>query len=729
MSVFQSTRLFAAALVALSLAPASVAQMNGVSREQMWWAPTQEDWAKPCLITWQRTWEDAVALSERTGKAILICVNMDGEIASEHYAGVRYRQPETAALYAPYVTVIASVYRHTPRDHDDEGNRILCPRFGSVTCGEHIAIEPGLYDKYFEGTRVAPRHISVELNKEEVYDVYYAFDTDSVFTTIKENQPTAPDQPLDDRPIYERVLSTDIRDRMAVEQAFVAGDYSVKERILETAVVSQVSQLDLLRLAIAGSDPDLRRTALRALAQNPTEASLELMAEALRMNIEDYEREALVASLVELGKTSPRARTLASVHQGLAARSGAVDVERRLAALASVDPAELARTSYALESELTQQARVAEQAPESPEEQLALAEAFVELAANPATDPAFSTLMYEDARKAAQRARDLGADDWRSLGILSLSNYYLGEIEAAQRQAVEVVDQMPAEEQGLVAISVLAIFAESRRFDILTAIRDKREWPSKWLADVNAAYSVLVNHPLGTDAQVANHFDLLQWLGARGQAANALDVGLRRFPDSWILHSRLRARVLYKHGVDELAGLEATYESMLRAPDAHPNLEWYAGYASLIAAEQHRRNGSADLAGGAYQRAIAHYEAALVNNPTGAETCDHYIALSLAGQGRLAFERADYDAAAELFLASFARCESAAASLDGLGMSPVSSTLLLIDRYKELGQVEPAQRLRAALDQLDPDMLRPPAFETTAQRPDARWRRGLRERR
>ena len=84
-----------------------------IGREQMWPAPTAEDWKKPCLITWQRTWEDAQAVSKETGRPILVCINMDGEIASEHYAGVRYRQPEIAALYEPYVTVIASVYRHS----------------------------------------------------------------------------------------------------------------------------------------------------------------------------------------------------------------------------------------------------------------------------------------------------------------------------------------------------------------------------------------------------------------------------------------------------------------------------------------------------------------------------------------------------------------------------------------------------------------------------------------
>ncbi len=168
------SRRFFAPLTLACLASLARAQGDGagVDRETMWFAPTAEDWKKPCLITWQRSYEDALAVARETKKAILVCVNMDGEIASQHYAGVRYRQPEIAALYEPYVCVIASVYGHTPRDHDEQGRRILCPRFGSVTCGEHIAIEPGLFDRFFENQPVAPRHIGVELDSAEMYDVF-----------------------------------------------------------------------------------------------------------------------------------------------------------------------------------------------------------------------------------------------------------------------------------------------------------------------------------------------------------------------------------------------------------------------------------------------------------------------------------------------------------------------------------------------------------------------------
>ena len=97
------TVLLALALLASLSSPLSAqdAPTTRVNREQMWFAPTAEDWAKPCLIRWQRTWEDAQAVSKETGKPILICVNMDGEIASEHYAGVRYRRPETAGFTTP----------------------------------------------------------------------------------------------------------------------------------------------------------------------------------------------------------------------------------------------------------------------------------------------------------------------------------------------------------------------------------------------------------------------------------------------------------------------------------------------------------------------------------------------------------------------------------------------------------------------------------------------------
>ncbi|MHC5070125.1 MAG: hypothetical protein ACYTGO_06515, partial [Planctomycetota bacterium] len=296
-----------------------------VNREEMWWAPTAADWKKPVLITWQRTFKDALKVSQETGKPILICVNMDGEIASEHYAGVRYRMPEVAKLYEPYVCVIASVYRHNPRDYDENGNRIPCPRFGGVTCGEHIWIEPGLFEKYFEGQRVAPRHIMVELDGKETYDVFYTWDTDSVFNAVRKGiaerrkDLTKQIRERAERTIIERVLSRDSRDRTSVETAYREGDRATRRKLLEAAVANgKAEQIDLLRLAIFGLDVELNKLARRALAQSNSERAIALINEALRVPMDIAERDALIAALQRLGRSFPRARTLAAVHVGLA---------------------------------------------------------------------------------------------------------------------------------------------------------------------------------------------------------------------------------------------------------------------------------------------------------------------------------------------------------------------------------------------------------------------------
>ena len=80
----------------------------------------------------------------------------------------------------------------------------------------------------------------VELDGEETYDIYYAFDTASVFNQIRD---AVADRPLTatpivrgDRSIIERVASRDIQDREAVEAAYLAGDRTLRRDLLEAAI-------------------------------------------------------------------------------------------------------------------------------------------------------------------------------------------------------------------------------------------------------------------------------------------------------------------------------------------------------------------------------------------------------------------------------------------------------------------------------------------------------------
>lgn len=736
----------AAALQVQSQPPAPAVQLGapaGQSREQTWFAPTAADWQRPCLVHWQRTWEDAQAVSKETGKPILVCVNMDGEIASEHYAGVRYRQPEIAALYEGYVCVIGSVYRHTPRDHDEQGRRILCPRFGSVTCGEHIAMEGRAYAQFLDGERVAPRHIGVDPEAaaaaeaggadagaihSELFDVYYAYDTQSVFNAVSQGLGNwkRPIVPLrGDLSLPELVAAPDQGHRERVEALYSEGDSDLRRHLLEAALAQGgAAPLELLRLAVFGADPELAALARRALAQSSSPAAADVIIEALELPLAQAEQQALIDALTRLGASSPRARTIAQARTGLAGPSS-VDVAGWSAALST------AQASYAAAAARPQHvARLTDQnailSSADGAAHLELAEAMLALAEDE-PDPRSARWLYVDAQNAARQAESLGAGGPRNNSVLALAALSLGETEEADKRIDAGVASVPAVPGSASAMRMLEQFAQSRQEAIAQAVRENKEWPTPWLADVDGAYEVLVRHPDGTDQQALMHYDFINWFGAATRAAQILDEGLERFPGSADLHDRLRARLLRTRGV---AGLESEYEQRLTRlavrPDATPQavaeLESFAGYASLVAAEFHRRQGQVDTSRAAYDRAIRHYECASADDAGQDETSDHYIALALAGRARLALERGDEERALEELLSCFARKPDAAATLDGLNVSAVDTANMLAGRLREHDDVARLEVLQTALDGLDPEMLLPPAYERgePGERPAAR---------
>lgn len=734
------TRSLTAASLPLALVTAALfsslavrdleAQVPGVSREQMWYAPTEEDWKKPVQITFQRTWEDAVALSKESNRPILACINMDGEIASEHYAGIRYRMPEIAALYEPYVCVIASVYRHTPRDYDDEGRRILCPRFGSVTCGEHIAIEPILYEKYLDGNRVAPRHIMIELDGSETYDVYYARDTQSVFDTI-ENGMSDRDVPVKpiirgDRPILERVTSRDVRDRAAVEQAYLNGDEQMRKALLEAAKENgEVVSPDLLRLAVFGFDETMSKLARDALATTESEAAIELIPEALRVPMPEEERKKLVGALERLGEKSEsqRAQWLATVHSGLASESSTVKVDGWTDALQGAQYPAPTPDWVSLQEKLETMSAAADAMPASPERSLEFAETSLAfaieassafgvtptseelLSADPATVRMIARSKYAEAKNAALEAEKLGAKNWRTDAVIALADYYLGDYDEAWKRSEAAVDALPPGVTDWNAMAVIKIFAEGRFKKMKKAVDQKRRWPSKWLTDVNSAYTILRHHPLATADEVAWHHDFLLWVGAKDRAMRVVQQGLERFTAAPALHERLRTWLLENKSID---ALESTYDRMLADDDADPVLEWFAGLASFIAAEYHRRGNDLDAGMKSYDRCIEHYQSYIEENPDDRDTADFNIALAHSGRARIAFEREDWQRALDESLASYNLRPDAAGVLDGLSHTPASTGLLLLRRLKELGKNDMAATLQEALGKLDPEDLKEP---------------------
>ena len=94
-----------------------------------------------------------------------------------------------------------------------------------------------------------------ELSGGEQYDVYYAFDTESVFATVKDGianrAPVDPEMNRGDRSLFERVASRETLDRLEIEAAYRGGDKVVRRKLLEAAgSYKDVPQVDLLRLAL-----------------------------------------------------------------------------------------------------------------------------------------------------------------------------------------------------------------------------------------------------------------------------------------------------------------------------------------------------------------------------------------------------------------------------------------------------------------------------------------------
>ena len=719
----RAMRSFAAAFLAFCNVVALHAQ-EGVPRpaglvpEQMWPAPTEADWKKPVAIRWQRTWDDAVRLSQATKRPILVCVNMDGEIASEHYAGIRYRDPEIGKLYEPYVCVIASTYRHNARDHDEQGRRILCPRFGCVTCGEHIAMEPIVYEKFLDGKRIAPRHVMVELDGSEVYDVFYRWDTASVFKDLADGIANRKVQALPvvkgDRSLLEKLVSPDSTDRDEVETTFASAPAEQRRALLQAAVdAGELAPVELLRLAAYGLDPDLAKKARSGMVAAKDPGTIDLIAETLRAPLEAKERAELVAALGRFGSTSTYAQALATAHQGLDKSATAIDTTTWARVLAAQTYSAAATTGEIAASAVERDKSLAER-PSDPEARLDVAEASLLQALNTTANGGRGAerrverarqLLLEDTERQVAAAVAAGAKGWRPQALRAIAAFHLGRREEAWQLAIEAAPQLPPDAPGQLAMETLALFAVGRQQAIVAAVRNKQTWPPEWAADVHAAYAVLGKHPLGKDTQAADHYDFLKFFSSPETDA-VLDRALQRFPESGPLHQRLRDRVLERGDAN---ALEAEYGRRLALPEARPSLSWFAGYASLVAAEVHRRNARNDDAIAAYERGIAHF--GHFRDATSSDDGLHYVAMAHAGIARVQLLAGDFAKALASLQQTFRTAPLAAAAVDGLGVTAVQTADMLRARATEAKAMDVVQALDQVMSELPPDALIPPEYE------------------
>jgi hypothetical protein len=495
-----------------------------------------------------------------------------------------------------------------------------------------------------------------------------------------------------------------------VEGAYAEGDRKAREAILAAAAdMGKDAPIDVLRLAVHGLDLEMSKTARDVLTASESAQAVNLINEALAVPMPQSDREQLIAALERLGRTSARARWLAAVHEGLTATPGDLDVDAWSKGGGEYKAPPMASPLAKLESDRTSKADAVRQKPKDATAYLDLAEASLALAMRARrneSDPIMAKVvarhMFEDARIHAEEAGNLKGPAWRVNTVLALVAYYRGDSQRAYELSADAVREIPPGEPSWNTMAILTVFAEGRFQSIKKEAKANRRWPGRWLRDLDDAYTTLLHHPLGTDDQALWYYEFLDdWLGAKFRAIRFLRSALAQFPESSGLHERLRRHVLANEGVE---GLERTYEELLETTPTK-NLPWFAGYASLIAAEYHRRARHVDDAAAAYGRSLGHFDRAAKGGEAAKHSSDHYASLAIAGLARLAYERGDDAEAVARIVASFERRPTSAGTLDGMGITPAETAWMIRSRLEENGEGDLAASLKAAMDKLDPALL------------------------
>jgi len=670
------------------------ARPSGNPNRDRWVVPSRDDREKPCLIPWQRNLDDALALSKRTGKPLLLCINMDDEPASESLAWVHYRDPEFAALAHGFVPLLASPDRHNRRDWNDRGERIVDRRFGRLVDSEHIDIEPTLFERYLELPRVAPRHVGVSPDGEILFDRYLLQSIEPVIEELRRHGNF--DVPLEPELDGEaaRLASPAAAHRAALETSFVEGDVETRARLASVALsdVRATQHPELLRLALHDPDPRVRTAGVWTFARHAERAPIELAGAALAACTDDpAARAALLAGLER--RDDPTAAKLATVHRALERSSALVDEAAWHAALAWAPHGGSVSTGPELYDRLLELEALAAERPDDVETRigfcaLALEQAELDRAAG--RDP---SILLETARSSAEGLADR---DPRAAALAGWACHRQGEFDTARELLERAVPRLLPWAGTPLAARALELLADGNTRAIYAALGAEEPWDPALYTDVDTAYAVLLEHPYGTVEHAAKRFDVAFALGARGLKPAAI-ASLERFPSDPRMHSWLRAEVLRDEGG---AALAAAYDELeIEDPD-EAELTWYRGLAELIAAERAVSNGAGADALTAYTDSIAFFEAAVRAQPDFEGSALHYVALDKAGIAHVLFEDGQLEEAAANAIEALTVSPDSAEYQDGLGRTPLEIARRVQRAAKRAGRAELADRIGRAMPSL-----------------------------
>lgn len=663
-------------------------------------APAPDASRRPCM-PWQRSLEDALALSKASGKPLLVCVNIDGEPASDQLAFGRYRDPAFAELARGFVPVLASPDRHRPRDRDGANRRLPDPRFGRLIEDEHIGIEPTLYERWFDGRRVAPRHVGVSPGGEVLFDLFLLQDLRAIDEALRTHgKPDAPWTDVATLDLDGLLESPDAAARERLEAWWRTADEVDRSLLLPRALAEgrATQQHELVRMALRDPSSDLRVLAVGLVARFPLQAPLELFPEALRVEAElGGDGSDLAAALERRVEEGPegervRARRLARITRATRFPSIAVDVDLWTTLLEGTSAA----PTIAGEGVFERLAAVESLVARSPQDMRlvgaharAALDAAERMVVEGGGNPSF---LFQDAEDSARLAVERDPDDALSWAVLAQATFQLSDFPAAADAAARALPGLVGWAETRRVADVLDVLARARTRQLYEALGNEPAWPSSWVADVLAAQSVLLAHPMGTEVQARAALDVLGNLELHTRQADFARAALRRWPFSSDLHNYHRWVLLRDGGA---AALVAAYRELDLGPGREATRAWYAGVAAIVAAERRAEDDDGDGAQEDYATAVAELEASIEAEPGYESTARYYVALAQAGTARVHLDAGRLDEALAALRDSVAALESGLGA-DGLGRTRAQTARALgraLERAGREGEAHEASAL------------------------------------
>lgn len=697
----------------------------------------------PPQIAWQPDLDAAVALAKERGRPLLLAFNMDGESASERIVREQYRDPDFVAAANRCVAVIGSVFRHNPRDFDEQGRRMLCPRLGAVTCGEHIALEPRLYE-LLQGERIAPRHAFLDASGATRFDLSLLFDLRDLEVALAEAVKSAPEGAVDARPATPPIETW--------RQLFFA---TLRKESPNRKHVFTTLADNAIRLGIAERAGEIVRGALldtprlpAGMAAAPVDGLLEMLA---RVDGKNEMSRFLLLSHRALNHVSAKealaiaydAAQCESIEKAVAAAGGHVDVGVMLAyarafRLEGKVAPKVNPPRGSVEEELARvQAAVGalDARPDDPAAMLELGRASLDCARAKidAGEDDGITLHLGDAEQYLRKASERLPDDLTIALDLVKVAWLRGDFTKQENLALEVAKKLPP----------LPDILHSEHTVVERALREPaiRHDVMRWVGD-SAARMIDVRFGGDPAAQIDGMLrgarvlllaamsplsDAVDWqsaisffdvIGQRGQAWLIAEEGAQRLPAASEIRAAAR-RIAWKLGRPEL-GVEFSQREFARQPDFADH-SWYLGVDLVQLAEWKRRMERPDEAIVEYQRAISAFRRCAELRPEYAASTRTQCALAAQGIGFAHLLAQRQVEAAEQLVAVAELDPSIFTTRDGLDRETVD----LIDNALEyrIGRSSPVDAV-AVLDRIL--AAQPTASYFAAAFADAMLREGLR---